>query len=569
MRTNVPQLKKQWILQPPLSEEAEDSLQAYPPTVRQLLFNRGQAESEAARRYLSADTPGDNDPWKLLHMDAAIERIRGALRGDERILVYGDYDVDGVTATVLLVEMLKALGGQVIPYIPNRFTEGYGLQHTALERLLEERTIDLIVTVDCGIRSLAEAAFLHERGVDLIITDHHHPGVQLPEAEAVLNPRQAGDGYPEKNLSGVGLAYKLSQALAEASGLAPDRVEAGLDLVALGTVADLVSLTGENRSLVRQGLAKLRQPQRQGVLSLIGVAGLRPERLQASDIGYALGPRLNAAGRLESAGNAYRLLISGDLQESGRLAQKLDNQNRERQQLTREIERQAEIQALSRVEDPLLLFAAHEEFSQGVVGLAASRLMKKFYRPAIVAQRGETHTRGSCRSIPEFHITEALDQCAPLLDQYGGHAAAAGFTVGNEQLGELTERLSHIAQEQLGDQVLEPRLEIDLELPLHELGPDLLQYLDLLEPTGMGNPAALFVSRNLTVQDARVVGRDGAHLKLRVSDGRASFEAIAFRFGELAANLPARLDLAYAFETNEFRGQVSPQLNVKDIRPSS
>ncbi len=328
-----------------------------------------------------------------------------------------------------------------------------------------------MITVDCGIRSIEEVAYARQIGLDLIITDHHHPADEIPPALAIINPKQPGDTYPDKNLAGVGLAYKLATAVYED----PSQTAELLDLVAIGTVADLAPLVGENRALVRHGLEQIRRPHRQGLLALIGASGLRPDRINASDIGYTLGPRLNAAGRLDSALAALELLLSQDVYAAASLAQKLDAQNRERQQITREIQAQAEQIALAENPDTLLLFAADPGFNPGVVGLAASRLTDVYYRPAIVAAYGEQTTRGSCRSIPEFHITDALDRCADLLVRHGGHAAAAGFTVRNENLPELRRRLQEIAEQELGGMLLRPVLHADMQIPLSELKPELLQ----------------------------------------------------------------------------------------------
>jgi single-stranded-DNA-specific exonuclease len=338
--------------------------------------------------------------------------------------------------------------------------------------------------------------------------------------------------------------------------------------VALGTVADMVPLTGENRSLVRAGLGCLQNPRRQGLRSLIAATGIRDRAITASDVGFILGPRLNAAGRIESAMAALQLLLSQDVNEAGRLVQQLEIHNQERQYITREIQEQAELMALDGQTEPLLLFAVHESFNKGVIGLAASRLVDRYYRPAIVAYQDERFTRASCRSIPEFHITDALDLCGNLLVHHGGHAAAAGFTVRNENLPELLSRLQACAREHLANRDLRPKLTADAEIPLSDLKPDLLDYLKWLEPTGNGNGPAVFVSRNLSVKRSRAVGREGSHLKLYVTDGRIYYDAIAFRQGGLIDSLPPVVDLLYTFEKNDFNGYSSLQLNVKDIHPS-
>ncbi len=560
---------KRWIIPPQLTPQADLALIAHPPAMRQLLFNRGLSAKPEADSFLRAELPFSTDPFLMKDMDKAVARIRLALETGQPIAVYGDYDVDGVTATALLVTALRALGGVVREYIPNRFEEGYGLNNEALTALQAEG-IKLVISVDCGIRSPAEADHALALGLDLIITDHHEPAGVLPKALAVINPKQPGDEYPEKYLAGVGIAYKIIEALHKTVPGSPLQLAAYLDLVALGTVADLAPLTGENRHLVRGGLRQMRQSARQGLISLAAVAEITLPKVTAINIGFALGPRLNASGRLESAIDSYNLLTTTDLSQAGTLAQKLNVQNGQRQQLTRKIQAEAEALALTEEADPLVLFAVQEDFNPGVVGLAAARLTESYYRPAIVGhidpEKGET--RCSCRSIPEFHITQALDQCVDLLVRHGGHAAAAGFTVVNENLPALKTRLREIAARELGGKDLRHSLLADAAAPLSEMTSDLLRYLDYLEPTGYGNPGAVFVSRDLRVVNARAVGADAKHLKLSVSDGKVTFDAIAFRLGEWATKMPQRVDLMYTLETNEYNGRISLQLNVKDLKPA-
>ncbi len=569
-----PNPAKLWTIDPILTPEADLALERFTPIMRRLLYNRGYKTDEAARQYLEAQPPPGSDPMNMLGVPEAVVRIWHAIQEEERIAVYGDYDADGVTATALLTDLLKKLGAHVQGYIPNRFDEGYGLNTEALDAL-QAGGISLVITVDCGIRSMAEAEHARRNGLDLIITDHHHPLHEMPHALALVNPKQPGEVYPDQNLAGVGLAYKLGCALLETartSGYAPaDGIDAEeyLDLVALGTVSDQAPLVGENRSLVRQGLEYIRRPRRQGVLSLIGAAQLNALQITADSIGFGLGPRLNAAGRLDSALAALNLLLTHDLAEAAYLAQQLDNQNRERQQITREIQAHAEQLALAEAPEALLLFSADESYNPGVIGLAASRLMEQYYRPAIVAFHGPEFTRGSCRSIPEFHITQALDECADLLVRHGGHSAAAGFTVRNEHLSELVERLRLIAQRQLGEMDLRPTLHADAQVNLSELTPDLLNDLARLQPTGQSNPAARFVSRGVRVLRSKTVGKDSSHLKLTVTDGIITYDAIAFRLGHLYGNLPTYIDLIYQFERNEYNGFASLQLNVQDIHPRS
>ena len=558
-------MQTRWQIQPLLTPEADQALEKFPPVLKQLLFNRGYATDADARAFLKAAPAHDMSPWGLKGVDVAVSRILQALDNAEKIVIYGDYDVDGVTSTALLVQVLRALNGDVGAYIPNRFDEGYGLNLDALSQLSQDG-VDLVITVDCGIRSVDEVAHARDLGLDLIVTDHHHPGEVLPPALSVINPKQEGDTYPEKMLAGVGIAYKIAQALLEkrpANGLTPDHL---LDLVALGTVADLAPLSGENHALVRKGLRVMRNAQRQGLVSLAGVSSVNIKEVNAMNIGFSLGPRLNAAGRLASALDAYELLMETDFMRAGNMAQELEMQNQERQKITREMQEVAETIALAAEDEAFLLFAASPEFNEGVVGLAASRLVEKYYRPAIVGKVDEETTVCSCRSIAEFHITDALDQCANLLVRHGGHAAAAGFTVRNENVGELIKRLKAIAAEQLSGADLRPVVVADMELALDTLSFEMYEHLQYLEPTGYGNPRPVFVSRNVRIASSRTVGRDQSHLKLTVADGDAKLDAIAFRLGHLKPDLPARVDLLYSFEINEWQGRKSLQLNVKDIQ---
>jgi single-stranded-DNA-specific exonuclease len=562
--------RKRWNIPSQIPVEVRQQLQKYSPVMQQILYNRGITTAIAAQEYLEAASPPGCEPNNMLGIPQAVERIDYAIKSSQAIAIYGDYDVDGVTATALLTTLLRSIGANVIGYIPNRFDEGYGLNIEAL-RALHEQGVKLVISVDCGIRSPLEADFAKQIGLDLIITDHHHPSDVLPDAYTIINPKQLGDDYPDKNLAGVGIAYKLAEALLEkTSGSRATQTDPQdyLDLVALGTVADIAPLIGENRSMVRAGLQRINRQQRQGLRSLLGVAGYQNKFITAEDIGFVIGPRLNAAGRLDTAQAALELLVSQDVQKTGYLAQLLDQQNQERQRITREIQIHAETYALAQEEAPYILFAVDENYNPGVVGLAASKLQEKFYRPAVVAHQGENFTRASCRSIPEFHITDALDQCAELMEHHGGHAAAAGFTIRNDRLDELIQRLRAIAEKELHDKDLRPVLKADIDIPLSELKPEILKELDKLQPTGQKNPSALFASRNLKVIKKRALGKENAHLKMVVSDGSIYYDAIAFRFGHWVDKLPAEIDMIYAYEVNEYNGRTSIQLNVRDLRPS-
>jgi single-stranded-DNA-specific exonuclease len=560
-----PELRKRWILADPIPARVDEALKMYPSFMRQILYNRKISDPIQALRFLEGREESGG-PFLLKDMDAAVDRLIFAIDHGEKVAVYGDYDVDGVTATALMVDVLQVLGGQAYPYIPNRFEEGYGLNNDALDSLAEQG-VRVVLTVDCGIRSLREAEHANEIGLDLIISDHHHPRGNAPSAEAVICPKQPGDEYPDKNLAGVGLAYKIAQALFERRLVVGCQASDWLDLVALGTVADIVPLIGENRMLVKAGLAQMRLGRRQGLLSLINVAGLNLPGLNAVDISFGLAPRLNASGRLESAMASYELLTTRDLQIIGNLAQKLDDQNRERQKQTQEMQSEAE-RRIKGADFDRILFAFDKEFNTGVVGLVAAKLTESFYRPAIVGTTGDEFTRASCRSIQEFHITQALDECADLMEHHGGHALAAGFTIRTERLDELVSKLNAIAQRELAELDLRPVLRADLEIPLRDLRPEFLWELERLQPTGAGNPEASFVSRGLKVIRSKAVGQEGKHLKLAVSDGRITYDAIAFGQGRWLEEMPEKIDILYQFEKNVYNGRESLQLRVRDLKPS-
>ena len=565
----MPQPAKRWLTAPPITPEADSALARHHPILRQLLFNRNIHTAPEADSFLNAKPPADDDPLNITDMGVAVERIESAIRNGESVAIYGDYDTDGVTATAMLVQVLTVLGAVVRPYIPNRFDEGYGLNNDALHKLKDEG-VKLVVTVDCGIRSAGEADHAKQIGLDLIISDHHHVGEVLPAALAVINPKREGDLYEEKFLAGVGLAYKIAQALVRRRNPQPINSSDVLDLVALGTVADLAPLTGENRALVRNGLRVLNKAKREGVKSLMQLAGVKPGTADAGTIGFVLGPRLNAAGRLESALAAYELLMAADVFKANQLASQLNQQNRERQDQTKQITAHARELALADDRGTPFLFAAHESYNEGVVGLAAARLTEEFYRPAAVARIGEGqgHTKGSARSIKEFHITEALDSCRDLLIRHGGHAAAAGFTLANENVAGLADHLRQYAADKLAGVDLRPALRVDMNVQPGELSLELALALRQLEPCGYGNPAPLFSAHGLEVKYPKAIGMDGAHLRLYLSDGTSTVEGVAFRQAHWLKNMPSRVDVVYALELNEWQGETKLQMNVKDMRQS-
>jgi len=563
--------RKRWRVQPPAPAEHLARFPHLSPLLVQVLHNRGITDPAEVRAFLEGAVVSEN-PFRLKGMNQAVARLRQAIRAGEPIAVYGDFDVDGVTATALLVEVLASLGARVVPYIPHRVDEGYGLNSAALHRL-RRQGVRVVVTVDCGVRAIREIREGRRIGLDLIVTDHHRVPPELPLATAVINPHQPGCLYPFKGLAGVGLAYKLAQALLRTHSRVPlpgagqpPAEEDLLDLVALGTVVDLAPLVGENRALVRRGLEVLRRTQRLGLRALIARAGLEPDRVDTEALSYAIGPRLNAAGRLEHAMTSYRLLMSRDPEEAAHLARELDERNRRRQELTLEHLERAQLQAEEQLPEARLLFVAGEGFLPGIVGLVAGKLAEMYYRPAVVVEVGPEESHGSARSIPEFDIAAALDRCSDLLERHGGHKAAAGFTVLNDKLDALRVRLQEIAAEMLGALELVPTLDIDATLPLSQATWQTLEELSRLAPFGEGNPAPVLMSPGVLVREHRVVGT--GHLKLTLSDGVAVWDAIAFRQGEWAERMPQRIDVAYCLEANVWNDQQRLQLNVLDLRPA-
>jgi single-stranded-DNA-specific exonuclease len=579
---------KQWIVAPKVSPDFLRRYRGMSPVLAQILYNRGFTDSESAYQFLYAEdiTSGALLTLKRARenaIDRALSRVRQAIARREIIVVYGDFDADGVTSTALLVQVLKSLGAEAYPYIPHRVDEGYGLNSDALLRL-SRRGAKLIITVDCGIRSVQEVEDGKAYGLDIIITDHHSMGPEVPKAYAVINPKLDDCEYTEPMLAGVGVSYRLAEALltihsrsspgggANGANRIPTTDEL-LDLVAVGTVADLAPLNSpENRALVRRGLAMLNAGKRLGFNALVEVAGLKPGMIESETIGFGIGPRINAAGRLDSAMEAYKLLSTSEVAEAIELAQKLQILNTQRQELTKQAQEmiRARIEAQQETESPLI-FASDASFIPGIVGLVAGRLTEEYFRPSIVMEEGETESRASCRSIPQFDITRALDQCAALLVRHGGHAQAAGFTVLNENIVELKEQLTDIARKSLDGQELRPTLSIDLELDANLITRDSAEELTKLEPTGHMNPTPVLITRNLRVMEVRNVGKEDKHLKIRFTrTGSAPIDGIGFNLGDMVAQFDAgeAVDVVYQLEINEWNGLRTAQLNIQDMRAS-
>ncbi len=562
-------MRRKWHVAPSVPPAQLSRFPNFPPFLVQVLYNRGLSEPLQVHDFLTGHW-STGDPLAMRDMARAVEILLPAIKHRTPIAVYGDFDADGVTATALLTQTLAGLGADVRPYIPKRLEEGYGLNLEALRKLYRQG-VRLVVTVDCGIRSIEEI----ERArcaIEFVVTDHHSVGPQIPPAAAVLNPKRPDCEYPFKELAGVGVAYKLAQALIREASRHEIPVhieeESLLDLVALGTVADMVPLLGENRYLVQRGLEVINAMRREGVRALVRAARIQGQ-VSATTISFALGPRLNAAGRIDDAEISYRLLVTCDPVEADRLARILDEHNRHRQSMTMRDFALAEKLALQGDPNIPLLCAASEQFNSGIVGLVAGKLTEAHYRPAVVVERGPELCKGSCRSIPEFDITRALDECRDLLVRHGGHAAAAGFTVLGENLDRLFAALADVARRELGGKELLPTLHIDAQVSLFEMDWAAAEWLKRLEPCGYANPAPLFLSRGLAVLESRPIGPEKQHLKLKVGENHRVMDAIAFGLGERCAELGQRVDLVYSLEVNEWHGERTLQLNVQDIRPAA
>ena len=568
-RQGIPSRTYRWILRERAPLDHLKSFADVHPLAVQLLWNRGVRDTDDVHAFAQGSAVSLPSPWLMRGVAEAVRRLDAARAGGESVVVYGDYDVDGITSTVVLAECLRLLGIPTTTFVPRRHVEGYGLNDAALEKIREQGA-KLVVAVDCGISGNREIQRAREIGLDVIVADHHHVPPKLPEAVAVVNPRQDGCPYPFKDLCAAGIVYRLAQALLEHAGLAPDVADQWLDLVAVATVADVVPLLGENRALVLRGLPALNPPRRVGLRALASRAGLTDGRIDARSIAFAIAPRLNAAGRLGDARASLELLLATSSVEAATLADELDAANRERQRLTDEALIQARDEILAWAELPKLLMVVRESYPSGVVGLVAAKLVEEFCRPALVAELGTDVARGSARSIDGFHIARALERCADVLSRHGGHARAAGFTVPASNLDCLRQRLEEIACGEITDDDVLPRLDVDTEIRLTRLDKSLLDVVQQLEPLGFGNPQPLFLTRQLRVIDARVVGRTApGHLRLKLHDSRRTWDAIAFGMGDRKDDLSECVDVVYSVERDDWNGRNGTRLRLRDLRPST
>ncbi len=554
---------------PAASERIRREL-ALHPAVARLLVQRGIAEPDDARRFLRPSLADLHDPLLLADLEPAVERLLQAVANRERIVVHGDYDVDGVSATVMVRRALGLLGGDVDHYIPERLTDGYGLLAQTVERL-HARGVRVIVSVDCGIRSSEAAERARALGVDLIITDHHEPGATLPAALAVVNPRRADCPYPDKHLAGAGVAFKLVQALCRRTGRT-GWLPAFAKLAAIGTLADAVPLRGENRVIARVGLDGLTAgPNSVGLQALLDASGLAGRRVESEDVAFRVAPRINAAGRMQSADLAARLLLATGRQQAAlaqQLAEELDGENvrRRAEEAVIAAAAQRAVGEDPQADDARLLVVWGEGWHRGVIGIVASKLVETFARPAIVLSVDGATARGSGRSVPGFDLLAALEQCADLCTRFGGHRQAAGLELPAERLPELRRRLGAHARARLGTEELVHRLEIDDTLTLTDIRRPLVEGLRALEPFGSGNPRPVFRATRVEVIDGPRTMKE-QHLRMTVRQGGARFRAVAWRAADRAAFFEAHragLQLAFSVVENTYQGHTSTELTVAD-----
>jgi single-stranded-DNA-specific exonuclease len=571
-------MKFRWSLVPPqplLARQFASQLKIS-PLLAQCLVNRGFSEVPAIENFLAPRLKNLADPFLLPNMDKAVERLFRAREQNEPLVIFGDYDVDGVTSTALLVEVLRELGWRVESYLPSRMDEGYGLSADGVENCLKKFPTTLLLAVDCGSTAVETIASLKVRGVDVIVLDHHQVSNPAPEAIALFNPQLAAEKEISfRELCSAGLAFKLAHAILKRGreinlpGAAEFDLKPLLDLVALGTIADLVPVIGENRILISAGLRQLNETKRAGILALKNVAQINGV-IGVYEVGFQLAPRLNAAGRLETAEESLHLLLAKNLEEGMPIAQKLDLRNRERQKIEKSIVEEVVgvVRSKFDAQKDFVIVEGELFWHIGVVGIVASRVLQEFYRPTIIIGGENGEMRGSGRSIAGFDLAAALRECNEFLVRHGGHAMAAGLSILPEKIDLLRQKLNELARLKLKPEDLQPPLRLDAEVGLNEINLDSLAELEKLKPTGQGNPAVQFCARNLShARPLQKIGANKQHVKLWVRDGATTLEAVWWNGGD--KSLPVgKFDLAFAPAVNEFNGKRTVQLKVLDWRPA-
>jgi len=561
----------QWIFKKPTSSENINALQNKTninPVLAQLLFERNVDSPEKVQEYLNPDLDHLHDPYLMKNMEKAVTRITTALRDGENILIYGDYDVDGITGVSILYEAIFKLGGKVSFYIPNRITDGYGLSVDGIN-LAKNSGIDLIVTVDCGITAVEEVAFANSKGIDVVVCDHHEPADRIPDGCAVLDPKMKDCPYPFKELAGVGVAFKLLQALYDSLGYGMADLVQFLDLVAIGTAADIVPMLDENRILVKFGLERVNTKPRDGIFALLESSSLLGRELDVSLIVFVIAPRINAVGRMSNAKKAVHLMTSSSLQQSRNIAKVLETENKMRRNIDEATCREAITFAEEQIEkdNTKILVLAKEGWHPGVIGIVASRIMEKFNRPTILISIKDGIGKGSARSTTNFDIYSALKGVENVLDNFGGHKYAAGLTVQESNINKLREKMQIVTNKSISNEDLVPTLEVQSEISIKDLDASFLKWLKLFAPYGPHNMRPVFVSRDVeVVGDVHVVGNN--HLKFKIKSDGIVIDAIAFNFAEVRDKMKSsrqHIDTAYVIEENTWNGRTTIQMRIKDI----
>ncbi|MEW6013808.1 MAG: single-stranded-DNA-specific exonuclease RecJ [Candidatus Zixiibacteriota bacterium] len=537
--------------------------------IAKILFNRQIDTPETIRQFLQPSLKDLQDPFTLYGMDRAVDRILQALRDNEKMMVYGDYDVDGITAASLLYLVLNKLGAQVSYYLPNRLIEGYGLSVEGIKEA-SERGVTLIVSVDTGVTAVEEVKHAASLGIECILTDHHEPGEVLPEPVALVNPKQKDCTYSGGELSGVGVAFKVAQALYQRLQQDQSELEEHLDLVALGTSADIVPLVGENRILTKFGIKQISRTNKPGLKSLTFVSGLMGKDIGTGQVVFILAPRINAVGRLGDAEMAIKLLTTKDERVAADIARKLDKENQRRKYIDEKTLNEAleQIRQVVDLSNDRAIILASEGWHQGVIGIVASRLVEKYHLPTIMIAIDNGEGKGSARSIPGFHLCDALKECEDLLLRYGGHKYAAGLTINPANIEKFRERMKEVSQRMLTDDDLVAKLYIDSEIELSQINDRLLDVLETFSPFGPQNMRPVFLTRNCEILgQPYCVGKN--HLKMKVRKGDAVFDVIGFGFGDWVRNLSGRgnlVDLVYVVEYNSWNDSTHIQLRLKDMK---
>lgn len=580
-------MPKKWLFYPKISKEFCNQFPEFDPLILQLLSNRGIRTQAQIDEFFNPDYLQDLfDPYLFSDMKKAIERIGQAVAKKERVAVYGDYDADGVTSAVILTSLFQkvlGLSGQV--YIPDRKTEGYGLNKKAIDWLIK-KNIQLIVTCDCGVSNKEEIDYAKSKGVDTIVLDHHHLPHDFSDDYIIINAKRKGDSYPFKELAACGVAFKFAQAIFRSDILSKVATKFRdnnsfclafekqlLDLVTLGTIADCVPLNSENRTLIKYGFAVLSKTERLGIKSLALNAGINLSEADTYSVGFYLAPRINAAGRMDHANAAYKLLATESKDLADSLSIQLESANRQRQKLTDEIVNQVKAQ-IGNVAHKKILFAEDETWPLGVVGIVAGKICEEYFRPTLILSKGEKESSGSARSIPSFNIVEAISSCKDILLEYGGHRSAAGFSLENKYIGEFVKRLNKIAGKNLSSEDLIPQIKIDTELNLTQIDWELNQMLQNFEPFGAENQKPVFCAKGVRVENVFGVGRENKHLKLKVLDSKVMsskskiFEVIGFNFGDKISKIKVgdKIDIAFEVDVNEWNGNKELQLKLVDVQ---